>query len=137
MKKTIILRNSGIKQQALSIVMNLPVSEINPVCLTIGELSRNLEQNSLLWPLLDCFAKQLPWAVNGVLGHLTAENWKDILSAAFKQEAQQMALGLNGGFVFLGQRTSQMGKKEFSEFIEFILATGADKGVNFEMGKAE
>ena len=34
--------------------------------------------------------------------------------------------------VILGMRTSKMGKRAFSEFIEFILATAAERGVNVE-----
>lgn len=65
------------------------------------------------------------WAVNGVMTKLPPDDWKTLLTAAFRQESQQMAAGLSGGFVFLGMRTSKMSKKEFSEFIEFIHATAA------------
>lgn len=98
----------------------------------IAEATRSLDQNALLWPLLECFAAQLTWPVNGAQTALEADEWKDILSAAFEQESVRLAQGLNGGVVMLGRRTSQYGKKRFSEFIEFIYATGAARGVAFE-----
>jgi hypothetical protein len=95
---------------------------------SIGEQTRNLDQNAAMWPILDAFSEQLQWPVNGKMTTLTAEEWKDILSAAFRKE-QRVAMGLDGGFVMLGQRTSKFGKREFSEWLEFLHATAADRGV--------
>jgi len=82
-----------------------------------------------MWSLLECFSKQLQWVVNGQLVYLDSEEWKDILSAAFKNETQRIAMGLDGGMVMLGMRTSKMTKPEFSEFIEFIYSVGAERNV--------
>jgi hypothetical protein len=125
------LINQNVKLAMLATMQNLPVSETNPLVITVEEERRNLDQNAALWQLLECFANQLQWFVNGSLTYMTAENWKDVLTAAFRQEQQLLALGINGGFVFLGQRTSKMGKKEFSEFLEFIHSVAADRGVEF------
>ena len=57
------------------------------------------------------------------------DDWKDVLSAAFKGENVRLAMGLNGGIVLLGQRTSKFSKAEFSDWIEFLYATAADRGV--------
>jgi hypothetical protein len=95
---------------------------------SIGEPGRSGEQNAAMWPILDAFSEQLQWPVNGKMTTLTAEEWKDILSAAFRKE-QRVAMGLDGGFVMLGQRTSKFGKREFSEWLEFLHATAADRGV--------
>lgn len=38
-------------------------------------------------------------------------------------------MGLNGGVVMLGLRTSKMSKKRFSEWIDFLKAVAADRGV--------
>lgn len=99
---------------------------------TIKEPTRNLEQNALLWVLLDAFAQQLEWPVNGQMCKLTAEEWKDVLTAAYKRETQRIAMGLDGGMVILGMRTSKMGKREFAEFLEFVMAVAADRGVELE-----
>ena len=99
---------------------------------TVQEPTRNLEQNALLWVLLGAFAKQLKWPVNGQMVSLEPEEWKDLLSAAFKRETQRVAMGLDGGMVMLGMRTSKMGKAQFGEFLEFVQATAADRGVELE-----
>lgn len=92
---------------------------------TVSEPTRTLDQNALMWPLLDDIAKQVEWYGNW----LTAEEWKDVLTAALRKE--RVVPGINGGFVVLGQRTSKMGKREFSELVELIYAFGAEKGVRF------
>jgi hypothetical protein len=97
---------------------------------TIAPPTRGLDANALLWVLLAKFSEQLKWPVNGVFTKLSPEDWKILLTSAFRQEQQQMAQGLHGGFVFLGMRTSEMNKQEFSEFIEFLQATAALRGVN-------
>jgi hypothetical protein len=80
--------------------------------------------------LLECFSQQLQWPVNGAMVNLEPEEWKDILTAAYRNETQRVAMGLNGGMVMLGMRTSKMTKAEFSEFIEFIHAVAAERDVN-------
>ena len=70
--------------------------------------------------------------VNGKMVKLEADEWKDILTAAFKGESVRLAMGLDGGVVMLGQRTSVFGKAKFSDWLEFLHATAADRGVNIE-----
>lgn len=94
----------------------------------IKEPKRNNDQNAAMWGVLEAFAAQLQWPVNGVMTNLTKEEWKDLLSAAFRKE-QRVAMGLDGGFVMLGQKTSHFTKREFSEFLDFIHATAAQRGV--------
>ncbi|MBK7491016.1 MAG: recombination protein NinB [Nitrosomonas sp.] len=71
------------------------------------DADRTLEQNAAQWPILQCFAKQKQWPVNGVLEWITDEEYKDILTAAFYQENVRLAAGLDGGVVMLGRRTSK------------------------------
>lgn len=60
---------------------------------------------------------------------MSPEEWKTILSAAFYKETVRLATGLDGGIVMLGQRTSKMSKSTFSEWLEFLHATAAMKGI--------
>lgn len=99
---------------------------------TAQEETRNTPQNSLMWVWLQAFSEQLEWPVNGAMVKLEPEEWKHILSAAYKQETARLAMGLNGGVVMLGLRTSRMGKREFAEFMEFLKATAALRGVVLE-----
>jgi hypothetical protein len=98
----------------------------------ISPRRRNSDQNALLWVWLTAFSKQLKWPVNGAMVSLSPDEWKDILSGAFKRESQRVAMGLDGGMVLLGLRTSEMGKREFAEFLEFVMATAALRGVTTE-----
>ncbi len=95
--------------------------------LTLAPETRTQAQNRLMWPLLTVFSKQLLWPVDGCMVKMTPDEWKDVLSAAFKGESVRLAMGLNGGVVLLGQRTSKFTKKQFAEWIEFIYATAADR----------
>lgn len=96
---------------------------------TVAEATRNLESNAAMWVRLDAFAEQLLWPVNGRMEKLSREEWKDLLSAAYRKEQNRVAPGLDGGFVMLGQRTSKFTQREMGEFIEFIDATAVDRGV--------
>lgn len=97
---------------------------------TLAEPTRTLDQNSLLWPLLTEVSKQVDWYGN----KLTADEWKDVFSAALKK--QKVVPGLDGGFIVCGQSTSRMSKREFSDLVELIYAFGAERGVVFS-GQAE
>lgn len=105
--------------------------------LTIKLETRSQAQNRLMWPLLTCFADQLEWPVDGKFTKLEPADWKDILSAAFKGESVRLAMGLNGGVVLLGQRTSKFTKAQFAEWIEFLYATAADRGVKLPAWEGE
>ncbi|MBY0438783.1 MAG: recombination protein NinB, partial [Burkholderiales bacterium] len=48
---------------------------------------------------------------------------------AFHGETVRLAAGWNGGVVMLGLRTSQFGKRRFSEWIDFLHACAAEKDV--------
>lgn len=93
--------------------------------------SRTLDQNAYQWPYLEGFSQQLLWPVNGEMVKLTKDEWKDILTCAFEEETKpRLAMGFEGGgMVMLGRRTSQYGKKKFAEWMEWLMAASALKGV--------
>lgn len=98
-------------------------------CVTFSEPNRSLEQNAAQWPILEAFSEQLQWPVNGKMTTLSKEEWKDILTAAFTKETARLAMGLDGGVIMLGQRTREFGKKQFSDWLEFLHSVAADRGV--------
>jgi len=99
---------------------------ICPVC----DARRNLSQNSAQWPILEAWAEQRQWPVNGVMTTITADEYKDILTAAFEGETNpRIAAGLNGGIVMLGRRTSKYGKKRFSEWLDWLNAASHHAGI--------
>jgi len=132
-RTTIILVGPVQKQFAHQCIDRTPFGY---VC-TIEEMNRTLEQNAAQWPILDAFAEQRQWSVNGSLVYMTSEEWKDVLTAAFKDETIRLAAGLKGGVVMLGKRTSKFKKKEFSEWLEFLNATAIELDVKVPEPKRE
>lgn len=107
----------------------------NRLEVTVKPERRSSDQNAAQWPILEAFSKQLQWPVNGQMVYMTAEDWKTVLSAAFRKERVRVAMGIEGGVVMLGLRTSKMDKAEFSEWLDFLKATAALRGV--ELAYAE
>lgn len=124
--RTLILAHAEARQRAIDAVRQAPDGYV----VKISEPTRNLEQNAAQWPILEAFSRQLQWPVNGQMVTMTPEEWKDVLTAAFRRERARLAMGLDGGVVMLGLRTSKMGKREFSEWLDFLGATAVARGVD-------
>lgn len=125
MKRIFILRSESIRRRAQEALWDAPDGHQ----VTLSEPPRTLDQNAAQWPILEAFSKQLQWPINGQLTHMAPEEWKDVLTAAFRRETVRVAMGLDGGMVMLGSRTSKFKKKEFSDYLEFLNATAALRGV--------
>jgi hypothetical protein len=99
----------------------------------IKDATRTLEQNARLWAMLTAVAQQVEWfTAEGATVKpcwLTPEEWKDVFTAAWRRE--KVVPGINGGFVIIGRRTSQMTKREMGELQELIAAFAAERGVRF------
>lgn len=126
MKRVFILAHAEARSRALQAVQDAPEG----YAITVSEPNRNLNQNAAQWPILQAFADQMQWPVNGRMVWLTADEWKDILTAAFERETVRVAMGLDGGMVMLGSRTSEFSKKRFGEWLEFLHATAADREID-------
>jgi hypothetical protein len=124
-KRTIILVDHDRRSRALEAVSQAPLG----YAVTISEPSRTLSQNAAQFPILEAFAAQLKWPVNGHMVSMDKDEWKQVLSAAFRQETVRVAMGLTGGVVMLGARTSKFSKREFSEWLEYLHATAVERGV--------
>ena len=99
------------------------------ICLVCEE-RRSLSANAAQWPILQAWAEQKQWPINGVMSSLTAEEFKDILTAAFEGETSpRIAPGLEGGMVMLGRRTSRYGKRRFSEWLDWLNAASYHAGI--------
>ena len=99
------------------------------------DAKRSPEQNDKLWPMLRDFARQVKhWHTNErgdwINALMDEASWKAVLTAAFERDTR-MALGLDGGAVMIGARTSKYSTSRFAELIEFIYAAGAEKGVQW------
>jgi len=123
-----ILSHDLARRRAVAAVAEAPAGFV----VRVEEPRRNTDQNALMWVLLDAFARQLVWPVNGSMQNLTKEEWKDLMTAGFRQEQPRLAAGLRGGVVMMGLSTRKMGKREMAEFIEFIQSVAADRGVQLD-----
>lgn len=115
------LTHRTARENALQAVREAPEGLV----VQIRPKTRSLEQNALMWPLLEDLAQQVNWYGQ----KLTKEEWKDVMTAALKK--QRAVPGVDGGFVVLGEKTSTYSKQEFSDLIEQIYAFGAQQGVTF------
>jgi uncharacterized protein YbdZ (MbtH family) len=124
-KQVFGLVHSEARQRALKAVQAAPQGWT----VTVSEQTRTAAQNAALWPILHAFATQLKWPVNGEMVYMTEDDWKDVTTAAFRREQNRVAQGIEGGFVMLGSRTSKFAKSQFSEYLDFLNATAAQRGV--------
>jgi hypothetical protein len=126
-KRMVVLLGPEQRRRAKDYIDHAPVGFV----MKLTEQTRSLEQNAKLWPMLQDISKQVDWYGQ----KLTDEEWKDVFSAALKK--QKVVPSLDGGFVVCGQRTSQMGKKEFADLIELMYAFGAERNVRWSEPEAE
>lgn len=104
---------------------------------TIQKVTRTLAHNAVQWPILNAFSDQLQWPVNGAMCKLTGEEWKDILTAAYRQETGRIAQGLDGGMVMLGHKTREFKAAEWSDWLEFLNSVAADRDVKIPVSKSQ
>ncbi len=103
MKQLFILSHQEARKRAIQAIQDAPEG----YRVTVEPPRRTLDQNALLWPLLHEISRHVKW--DGET--LTPEEWKDLFSASMKK--QKVVRGIDGGLVFLGDRTSKMKKADF------------------------
>lgn len=123
MKRYFRLVHAEARRRAHQAIDDAPDGDI---C-TLDEPTRTLEQNSAQWPYLEGFAKQKQLCVNGQMVWATSDDWKDVLTGCWNGEMRMAAF--DGKVIMLPQRTSTMGKKVFSEWMEFLVSMAAQSGV--------
>lgn len=106
-----------------------------PMIVTVEHETRNLADNAVQWPILNAFSDQLLWQVNGEMVKMSPEEWKDVLTAAYRQETVRLAMGLNGGIVMLGQRTSKFKHEEWPDWMAFLESVADDRGIKIPVSK--
>jgi hypothetical protein len=123
----VILTNPFSRERFKRIVDKAPSGYVAEV----REPKRTLEQNDLMWSLLT----QVSIACPG--GHrYTPDEWKSRFMHACGWECQFLP-GISDGHPFpVGFRSSKLSKKQMSNLIDFILAWGAEQGLNLDLEKA-
>lgn len=97
--------------------------------LELREAKRTDEQNRALWSLLNQVYRQRPMHC-GV--RMTPEHWKAVFMDALGAEMVLLPRLEGDGYFPIGHRSSQLGKQEFSDLLELILAWCAREGVAVE-----
>jgi NinB protein len=117
------LAHATARRRAIQAVQEAPDGWV----VRVTEPTRSLEQNAHQWPYLQGFAKQKQLCINGVMQLVTDDDWKDVLTGCWNGEMRMAAY--DGKVIMLPQRTSKMGKKVFSTWMEFLIAMAAQAGV--------
>lgn len=123
MKQTFVMSHDLARQRAIQAVKDAPEG----FCVTVAEPTRTLDQNAAQWPYLAGFAAQKQLCVNGVMVWATDDDWKGVLTGCWLGETRMAAF--DGKVIMLPQRTSKMGKRVFSDWMEFLVAMAAQSGV--------
>lgn len=89
----------------------------------IGDKTRTLEQNDAQWPILRRISLRYKWSVNGKMRKMTEDEWKNLLTSAYRKEAAQIAQSWDGeGICLIGHSTREFLVGEFSDWLEFLNA---------------
>lgn len=125
MKQTFILIHQEARNRALEAVKSAP----DGLVVTIGESTRNLDQNAKFHAICEDVAKS---GVKWLGKPRTAQEWKTLFvsghAIATGNQAEVIA-GLEGEYLNIRESTARMGKKRASSLIEYCLAFCATNGV--------
>ena len=124
MKQVFNLVHESARRSAAQAVIDAP----DGYRVEIRERTRSLDQNALMWTILADLSKSIRWPINGRMETLTAEEWKDCLTASMVEE-NRVTQGIRGGFVMLGRSTSKMTVNQMTALIELAYSFAAEQGV--------
>jgi hypothetical protein len=125
-------------KESRNLIINAVLNAPTGFLVVIQPDTRTLQNNRCQWPILSAFAKQLRWPINGTMQYISDEDYKDILTAAYRQEMTRIAQGFDGkSVVMLGHRTREFTKEEWPEWMEFLNWAAAEKGVKVQVSKRQ
>lgn len=125
----LVLGSTATREKAIRWIRTAPVN----TRVVFHEPKRSLPQNDRFWAMLTDVAQQ---ATHGGRKY-TADQWKVIFLHACGREAQFVPALDGGGFIPLGQSSSDLSKAEMSAVMDFIEAWGATNGVVFHDQQSE
>lgn len=133
MKQVFVVDDERSRFHAKRAVEDLPLDRAKIV--TIQNETRKLSQNAQQWPILSAMAAQKQWPVDGCLTWIESEDFKAILTAAFRKETFRLAKGYDGGVVMLGSRTREFEVDEFADWLEFLNSVAAEWDIKVPLSK--
>jgi hypothetical protein len=119
----LVLANAAVRARAHRWVDHLPAG----TRIEFKEPKRTLDQNSRMWAMLTDIATQKEHFGR----RYPAEAWKTIFLHALGRETNFVPALDGGGFLPLGQSSSDLSKREMSDLIEMMKWWGAEHGVTF------
>lgn len=125
----LVLRSQNERQRAKNWVDKAP----SGTRLEFKATKRSIPQNDYMWSILTDVATQKEHCGR----KYTPDQWKVLFMHACGREVQFVPSLDGATFIPWGQRSSDLGKDEMSELIEFILSWGATNGVTFSQDRTE
>lgn len=119
-KQIITLIGASQREYGKRLIDSAPAGYV----MTLAEMTRTLEQNAKLWPMLADVRKAKP----DDRQH-TSDTWKSLFMHSLNHQVEFERALDDRGVVPLGFKTSQLSKGEFAALIECIYEYGARKGV--------
>lgn len=89
----------------------------------IKEPMRTPAQNAEMWAVLQQIADLKAWPVNGKIQKQTKEFWKSLLLGAFRREVPMITQDLDGCMVVMSLSSRDVGRREWSDWREFLYST--------------
>ena len=128
--KQVIIQSADVLSDRMEAINKIIADGLQdgPVAVTIKPASRTLQQNAMLHPLVRDIAKQVKWCGE----RRSEDDWREILVSATKKASGKqsgMVIGIEGEIVMLGNRSSQLSKRDFSDLLEMVQWFGAENGV--------
>ncbi len=115
-RRIIILATDAQRQYAKRLIDSAPPGYV----VTIAEMTRTLDQNAKLWPMLADVRRAKPDGRQH-----TDETWKALFMHSLGHQQLFEAALDHRGVVPIGFKSSQLGKQAFSDLIETIYEFGA------------
>jgi hypothetical protein len=119
--QTIILGTERAAKEAWRVILSAPRGAV----LTVSAPRRSIDQNAKLWAMLSDVSRAKPDGRSH-----TPDVWKALFMSACGH-AVQFEPGLDGSPFPIGFRSSRLNKAQMSDLIEFILAWGTERGVEW------
>lgn len=127
-RSLLTMRTQADRDRACAWIKNGPVG----MRVEFREAKRSTEQNDLMWEMLTDISKQ---KTNHGQKY-TPDIWKVLFMSAFGHEVTFIpALEGHTGVIPMGLSSSELSKREMTELIDFIMAWGAEHGVQFTIEK--
>lgn len=125
---TFHLADKSAKERACAAIMGAPLGHYA----TLSAPTRTLDQNRLMWPLIKDFRDQ-----DTDMARFAPDEVKLRFLNALNNEMKMLPELQGGGSFVVGQRSSTLSKRQFSDLIELMFAWGANHEIQWSRKSEE